>query len=219
MLDLDADIPAIAHQLGADPILAPAVAALPGLRVIGSWDTFELAVRTVLGQQISVAAATTLAGRLALAYGEPFLLPNPFADSTLRVIFPRPAVVAEADLSGLGITASRARTISALATAVAADPLFLQPSTDLAVDIERLCRLPGIGEWTAQYIAMRGFRAPDAFPASDLGLLKAMEHVERPMTKTRLLQVAEAWRPWRAYAAVYLWTAQPELLSGREATP
>jgi AraC family transcriptional regulator of adaptative response / DNA-3-methyladenine glycosylase II len=207
IFDLDCDVGAMIGQLGRDRYLAGAVAALPGLRVLGTWDAFELAVRTILGQQISVAAATTLAGRLAAAFGEPFAGDPAWAEAGLRFVFPRPEVLAEADLTGLGITRARAAWIGALASTVAADPAVLQPADSLAATVERLCRLPGIGEWTAQYIAMRAFHEPDAFPASDLGILRALERVEQPMTKKRILALAEAWRPWRAYAAIYLWTA------------
>ncbi|MBA3470657.1 MAG: DNA-3-methyladenine glycosylase 2 family protein [Herpetosiphonaceae bacterium] len=207
IFDLDCDVGAMMAHLGRDRYLAAAVAALPGLRVLGTWDPFELAVRTILGQQISVAAATTLAGRLAAAFGKPFAGADPaWADAGLRWIFPRPEVLAAADLSGLGITRSRASWIGSLAAAAAADPSVLQPATSLQATVERLCRLPGIGAWTAEYIAMRAFHEPDAFPASDLGLLRALEKIERPMDAKRILALAEAWRPWRAYAAIYLWT-------------
>ncbi len=208
MFDLDCAVGAMMDHLGRDRYLAGAVAALPGLRVLGTWDPFELAVRTILGQQISVAAATTLAGRLAAAYGEPLAGPDSaWAEGGgLRTIFPRPEVLAEADLSGLGITRSRAGWIGALARAVAADPAVLQPSDSHQATVARLRELPGIGPWTAEYIAMRAFHAADAFPASDLGLLRALEKIEQPMNTRRILALAEAWRPWRAYAAIYLWT-------------
>lgn len=209
IFDLDCDVEAMMAQLGRDRYLAEAVAALPGLRVLGTWDPFELAVRTILGQQISVAAATTLAGRLAAAYGEPLAgLDLDWAEGAgLRWIFPRPEVLAEADLSGLGITRSRAGWIGGLSRAVVADPAVLRPADSHQATVARLCELPGIGPWTAEYIAMRAFHAADAFPASDLGLLRALEKIEQPMNTRRILALAEAWRPWRAYAAIYLWTS------------
>jgi len=206
LLDLDADPRAIGARLSADPRLAPRVAARPGLRVPGAWDPFELAVRAILGQQITVAAATRLAGRLVAAHGEPMALRDELA-AGLGFAFPRPARLAGADLARLGMPRARAAAISALAAAVAADERLLDLPAGLEPAIARLRRLPGIGEWTAQYIAMRALREPDAFPAADVGLLRAMATRAGRPTPARLLARAEAWRPWRAYAALHLWTA------------
>jgi AraC family transcriptional regulator of adaptative response / DNA-3-methyladenine glycosylase II len=205
VFDLGADPSAIGAHLAADPRLAPRVAARPGLRVPGAWDGFELAVRAVLGQQVTVAAARTLAARLVAAHGEPLAAD---AEPGLTAVFPAPARLAAADLAPLGLPRARASALSALAAAAAADPALLQPAGDLAAKVACLRALPGVGEWTAQYVALRALREPDAFPAADVGLLRAMADVDgtRP-TPAALLARAEAWRPWRAYAAQHLWTA------------
>ena len=208
VFDLAADAGSIAAQLAEDPGLAPLVAARPGLRVPGAWDGFELAVRAVLGQQISVTAARRLAGKLVAAHGEPL---TPTADGDvpgLTAVFPGPERLAAADLASLGMPRARARSLSALAASAAGDARLFDPDQDLDTGVARLRVLPGIGEWTAQYIAMRALREPDAFPAADIGLMRAMTAVDgtRP-TPAALLTRAEAWRPWRAYAAQHLWTA------------
>ncbi len=205
LFDLDANPTVIDAHLAADPVLAGSVRAHPGLRVPGAWDMFELAVRAVLGQQISVRGATTLAGRLAARYGEP--LETPFA--YLQRLAPTPATLAladENDLAALGMFGAKARTIRDLAAAAVRGELnFGLTTTDRDV-IERLCRIHGIGEWTAQYVAMRALRFPDAFPAADLGLRKALaDSTGKLPSETALLTRASAWRPWRAYAAVHLW--------------
>ena len=208
VFDLGADVSAIAAQLAEDPWLAPLVAARPGLRVPGGWDGFELAVRAILGQQITVVAARQLAGKLVAAYGEPIALPAEDVASGLTSIFPRPQRLATANLARLGMPRSRATALSALAAAAAADARLFHPNEDLDSAVARLRALPGIGEWTAQYVAMRALREPDAFPAADIGLLRAMTGREgaRP-SPAELITRAEAWRPWRAYAAQHLWTA------------
>ncbi len=210
VFDLDADPEAVAAHLAHDPLLAPLVTARPGLRVPGAWDAFELAVRAVLGQQVSVAAATTLAGRLASQHGE--LPPAGVSLSGLTRLFPRPAALAGADLQGIGLPRARAAAVSALAAAVAAEPALLHPWGELEATAQRLAALPGIGPWTAQYIALRALREPDAFPASDLGLLRAAAGPDgvRP-SPAALLARAEAWRPWRAYAAMHLWASEPAM--------
>ncbi|MDR3439381.1 AlkA N-terminal domain-containing protein [Telmatospirillum sp.] len=201
LFDLDADIAVIDAHLAADPRLAERVRQRPGLRVPGAWDAFELAVRAILGQQVSVAAATTFAGRLAGAFGRP--LPQPAAAVTR--LFPQASVIAEADLTGIGLTRSRAQALQSLARSLGTDPALLTGGDSLDDTVARLGRLPGIGPWTAHYIAMRALREPDAFPAADLGLLRAMETADGRPTPKALLQMAEAWRPWRAYAALRLW--------------
>jgi AraC family transcriptional regulator of adaptative response / DNA-3-methyladenine glycosylase II len=208
VFDLAADPAAIAQHLRSDPALARLVEARPGLRVPGAWDGFELAVRAILGQQITVTAATKLAGKLVRAFGEA-LPPGLTADPGLTHVFPTPARLAAADIAALGMPAARARSLGALAAAVAADPRLFGPRQSLEAAVERLRALPGIGEWTAQYIAMRELREPDAFPAADIGLARAMADGEgtRP-TPAALLARAERWRPWRAYAAVHLWSSQ-----------
>jgi AraC family transcriptional regulator of adaptative response / DNA-3-methyladenine glycosylase II len=209
VFDLTADPAAIAGHLSRDPALAPRVAARPGLRVPGAWDGFELAVRAILGQQISVAAATLLAGRIVRQWGEP--LPTALAGVVrgLTHVFPTAERMAAVDLSVLPMPRARSSSLKTLAVAVAADPTLFEGRGDLAAAIARLKALPGIGEWTAQYIAMRQLREPDAFPVGDIGLLRAMAGPDGRRPTTQALQArAEAWRPWRAYAALHLWTAE-----------
>jgi AraC family transcriptional regulator, regulatory protein of adaptative response / DNA-3-methyladenine glycosylase II len=209
LFDLNAPVDEISTHLQKDDLLQPLVAQNPGLRVPGHWDSFELAVRAILGQQVSVAAATTMAGRLVEAYGEPLQISEP---TTLQRVYPRPEILATAELTGIGLTRPKAKAIAALATKVAEDPRFLTQFQSLDDAVEQLCQLPGIGEWTAQYIAMRSLREPDAFPASDLGLLRAMARLGEQVTPMELLNIAEAWRPWRAYGAMHLWTFDATLI-------
>jgi AraC family transcriptional regulator of adaptative response / DNA-3-methyladenine glycosylase II len=206
VFDLAADPRAICTQLAKDPVLAPLVAARPGLRVPGAWDGFELAVRAVLGQQITVAAAVGLAGKLVARYGLP--LAAGLETKGLTHVFPRPQRLASAPLAALGMPRLRAATLTSLAAAVAEDPNVLGGGRNITECVAQLRALPGIGEWTAQYIAMRELREPDAFPAGDIGLLRALADADgkRP-TSRELLARAEEWRPWRAYAAQHLWAA------------
>ena len=174
----------------------------PGLRVPGAFDGFELAVRAILGQQVAVSAARTVAGRFAAAFGEP--LETPFA--SLHRIFPAAERVAELPygrIARLGMPGARARSLLALARAVAGGELDLMPNADIDATLEKLRAMPGVGEWTAQYIAMRSLAWPDAFPHADLGVMKALG--ER--NARRVLAAAEAWRPWRAYAVMHLWNS------------
>ncbi|MBV9509019.1 MAG: helix-turn-helix domain-containing protein, partial [Caulobacteraceae bacterium] len=173
VFDLSADPQMIADHLSRDPLLQPLLAARPGLRSPGAWDGFELGVRAILGQQISLSAAAMLAGRLAGAYGEPLPEPAP-GFPTLARAFPTPQALAAADLSGLPMPRARSASLAALAAAAANDADLFAPGAGLEQAIAKLRRLPGVGEWTAQYIAMRQLREPDAFPAQDLGLLRAM---------------------------------------------
>ena len=193
LFDLDADPAAVDETLGADPRLAPSVRQHPGLRVPGAVDGFELLVRAVLGQQVSVAAARTFAGRLVERCGRAL----PTARGSLTAAFPDAPAVAGADLDGLGLTGARTRTLRAAAEAVAEGRLVIDPVADRAEVRARLLELPGIGEWTADYVAMRALGDPDAFPTTDLVLRRALAG-EDP---TR----ADRWRPWRAYAAMHLW--------------
>lgn len=204
VFDLAADPMGINAHLGEDPLLAPLVAARPGLRVPGAWDGFELAVRAILGQQITVAAARRLAGKLVAAYGDP--LPEAWRAPGLDLTFPRPERLAEADIAALGMPGARGRALSSLAGAVAADPHLFGPRASLEEAVARLRALPGIGEWTAQYIAIRELREPDAFPAADVALMRALVPIGAPRpSAAELLARAERWRPWRAYAALHLW--------------
>jgi AraC family transcriptional regulator of adaptative response / DNA-3-methyladenine glycosylase II len=201
LFDVDADPEAIATVLGADPLLAPLVRARPGLRVPGSVDAEEIALRAVLGQQVSVARATALASRLTEQLGVPLPLPRHGVDRT----FPAAAAVAEADLEGLGVTAERAATLRRLAQAIAAGEIDLSTAADGAQTARRLLSIRGIGPWTATYIAMRGLRDPDAFPAGDLGLRRAFAETGGGDAADTLVARAERWRPWRAYATAHLW--------------
>jgi AraC family transcriptional regulator of adaptative response / DNA-3-methyladenine glycosylase II len=206
VFDLATDPQLICAHLSQDELLAPLVAARPGLRVPGGWDGFELAMRAILGQQITVPAASGLAGKLVRAYGTP--LSESFASTVegLTHVFPRPERLIGTDLGALGMPSSRARALSSLAAAVAADPAIFGPSRGLEEAIAKLRSLSGIGEWTAQYIAMRELREPDAFPAADIGLMRALAGPDgRRPTPAELLARAQGWRPWRAYAALHLW--------------
>lgn len=207
LFDLAADPNEISGHLGRDARLRPLVEAQPGVRVPGAWDGFELAVRAVLGQQVSVKGATTIAGRIAAAFGEPLpAAARVEGMERLTTLFPTPAALAEADLSAVGLPGARARTIASLAAAVARGEIVFETGRGLEETIRRLCALPGVGEWTAQYIAMRALGEPDAFPACDLGLRKALAEADELASEAHVLRIAEAWRPWRAYGAMYLWT-------------
>lgn len=204
VFDVHADTGAIAAHLARDPLLAPLVAARPGLRIPGAWDPFELAVRAVLGQQVSVEAARRLAGRLLALCGEP--LPAALAGDGVEHAFPTPERLAAADLAPLPMPGARKAALLALARAAADDPGLLAGGAGLDATVARLRAVRGIGDWTAQYIALRGLGERDAFPASDVGLLRGLAGAGgvRPRA-SELLQRAERWRPWRAYAAQHLW--------------
>jgi AraC family transcriptional regulator of adaptative response / DNA-3-methyladenine glycosylase II len=209
LFDLDARPEVIAECLGRDALLAPRVQALPGLRVLGAFDAFEMTVRAILGQQVSVRAATTLAGRLVARFGEP--VETPHEDGSR--LFPSAATLAAAtedDVASLGLPGARARSLLAVARAVAEGSVRLESHVDVDATMAALQELPGIGEWTAHYIAMRALRWPDAFPASDLGIRKALGGV----TAKEALARAESWRPWRAYATIHLWTSLSEGAGG-----
>lgn len=209
MFDLNASAALISTYLGGDPLLKPIVRRLPGLRIPGAWDPFELAVRAVLGQQVSVKGASTLASRLIANYGAR-LAENEIdpAAPGLDRLFPEAGVLARADLTEIGLTKARAQALRTLAKAYRDQAELFADTADLDAFVARLTALPGIGEWTAQYIAMRALRHPDAFPASDLGLLRAAAALGKPMSAKQLAYYAERWRPWRAYAAMYLWTSE-----------
>jgi AraC family transcriptional regulator, regulatory protein of adaptative response / DNA-3-methyladenine glycosylase II len=210
VFDLSADPTLIGAHLAQDPALAPLITARPGLRAPGAWDGFELAVRAILGQQITVSAARNLAAKLVEAYGEPIDDPAAAALGLTRV-FPGPDKLVAQDIAlTLGMPRARGAAIEALARTVCADPTIFTPRADLASAIAALKALPGVGEWTAQYIALRELREPDAFPQADIGLMRAMADGEgvRP-TADQLLARSEAWKPWRAYAAQHLWAADP----------
>ncbi len=204
MFDLSADPKVINRQLATDPLMARLVAARPGLRVPGTWDGLELAIRAVLGQQITVVAAIKLAGKLVAQYGTPLVTPH----AGVTHVFPAAEVLAAADLASLGMPKSRGRTLSVVAQALLDDPQVFQPKASLKEGVARLVALPGIGDWTAQYIAMRQMREQDAFASGDIGLINALAALEGgPVSPRQLLARAEAWRPLRAYAAQHLWTS------------
>ncbi|MGH2749916.1 MAG: AlkA N-terminal domain-containing protein [Actinomycetota bacterium] len=203
LLDLDADPFAVDRQLEGDSLLAPLVARAPGMRVPGTADPAEHAIRAVIGQQISVAGARTIAGRLVARYGKPLTAPH----GALTHVFPEPAALADADPSDLPMPAARRRAVMTLASALASGELCLDPGADRLEAHRRLVALPGIGPWTASYIGMRALGDPDAFPASDLGVRRALERLGDPIAPRDVLVGAERWRPWRAYATHYLWSS------------
>jgi len=203
--DLGADVDAIGTHLARDPLLAPLVAARPGLRVPGGWDGFELAVRATLGQQVSVEAGRHLAGQLARLCGTR-ISPTESGESALTLIFPSAELVLAADMASLGMPNSRKQTLVALARAALTDPQLFQPQDTVEHTVARLRKIRGVGDWTAHIIALRASREPDAFPSSDVALLRAAagRNGVRPSSE-ELLARAEHWRPWRAYAAQHLW--------------
>ena len=196
MFDLNADWSAIAQCLGADSLLRKRIDMEPGLRVPGCWDGFELATRAILGQQITTKGATTFAGRIAKSFGQSFS-----GAENLTHLFPSAAVLTDADLTVVGLTQKRAQTIRTLARAVCNGKISFERIVGADTFMAQLAEIPGIGSWTAQYIAMRALREPDAFPSADVGLL----HVLGLKNSSELEKRAETWRPWRSYAAIYLW--------------
>jgi AraC family transcriptional regulator of adaptative response / DNA-3-methyladenine glycosylase II len=201
MLDLDADPVAIDERLARDPRLAALVAAAPGRRVPGSPDPAEFAVRAVLGQQVSTAAARTHAGRLVAAHGDTIEDPG----GGLTHLFPDPAALAALDPAALAMPASRRTTLCALVAALASGELDLGPSVSRDEARRGLAALPGFGPWTIEMIAMRALGDPDAFPGTDLGVVKAARELGLPSTPAALVAASAAWRPWRAYAVQHLW--------------
>ena len=202
MFDLDADPATIAATLSASPTLRPLLRRRPGLRLPSAWDGFELAVRAVLGQQVSVAAARTLATRIAHRFGTE--LETPPAPG-LTHLFPGADALADADLAGIGLTRARADTVRGIARALLDGRVDFRPERTLQDFVEQWTTLPGIGAWTAHYIAMRALGHPDTFPADDLVLRRAVAVDGNPPTARALTAQAEAWRPWRAYAVIHLW--------------
>jgi AraC family transcriptional regulator of adaptative response / DNA-3-methyladenine glycosylase II len=204
VFDLDADTEAIAAHLSRDRALAPVVCRQPGLRTPSGWDAFEVAIRAILGQQISVIAARGLAAKLVALCGSPISL----GDATLTHAFPTAKQLAAADLRAIGMPAARRAALTSLARAAVAQPNLFEAANTLEESIARLRSIPGIGEWTAQYIALRGLHHPDAFPASDIGILRNARHLFGNMlSPAQLLARSERWRPWRGYAAQHLWSA------------
>ena len=212
LLDLDSDPHAVGEVLGADPLLGPLVRSAPGRRVAGQVDAHELAVRAVLGQQVSLSGAATLAARLVADHGEMVARPIGTVTST----FPSAQTLAAVDPDKLAMPKTRRRALVGLAAALARGDLVLDRGADREAARARLLALPGIGPWTAEYIAMRALRDPDAFPSTDLGVRHGLERLGQdgsPMTAERLAQM---WRPYRAYAVQHLWTipaAQPATIA------
>ena len=205
LLDLDADPVAILEALGDDPLVGPLVTAHPGRRVPGAADGFELAVRAVIGQQVSVAGARTVAGRLVAAAGE--VLPD--ATQGITHLFPTPAALielAERAPAIFAMPAGRRRALVALADAVERGTVAIDPGADPHELRSSLVALPGIGPWTAEYVAMRALRDPDAFMPTDLGILRAARELGLPADSKHLARLTDAWRPWRSYAMAHLWS-------------
>lgn len=207
MFDLDADPVTVAARFAPCPIVGPLITRQPGLRLPGGWDGFEVAIRAVLGQQVSVAAATTIARRLVDRHGQR-VSPHP-GPSALHSLFPTPEQLACLPLQpliDLGLPSRRAQTIRTVAQAVASGQVGFEAEQSLDTFITRWTALPGIGDWTAQYIALRGWLHPDAFPAGDL-ILRRQAGGGGPISEKALRELAEAWRPWRGYAVIHLWRA------------
>src|SRR5262245_47525213 len=204
LFDLSADPLLISEHLRRSPILRRRVEDSPGLRVPGAWDDFDLAVRAVLGQQISVKGAATLAGRLTKTFGRPL---EGHGIAGLTHLFPRPQALVDTELSQIGIPKARAMTIGTLARQIHRGELVLDASQSLDDVVENLCAIPGIGPWTANYLAMRALGETDAFPADDLWLRRALSNGNGLLSTAQMTETAEAWRPWRAYAAMHLWAS------------
>jgi len=201
MFDVDADPIAINAHLRRDALLKPLVRRWPGQRLPNAWDGFELAVRAILGQQVSVAAARTLAARIAAQHGTRF---DEGESIGLTALFPTPEMLADAPLEKIGVMRARADAIRTLSRAIADGRVHFRPEQTLAAFEESLVALPGIGPWTAHYVAMRALGQPDAFPAADLILRRAAGQ-GRTLSTRELEQLSEDWRPWRAYAVMLLW--------------
>jgi AraC family transcriptional regulator of adaptative response / DNA-3-methyladenine glycosylase II len=202
MFDLDANPQSIGEALQASRLLTPLWRKRPGLRLPGGGDGVEIAVRALLGQQVSVAAARTLATRIVQRYGTP-VATSPLPG--LERLFPSPEALADADLGTLGLTSARAATVRGVARALLDGRIDFRHEQPLETFVERWVALPGIGEWTAHYMAMRALSHPDAFPAADL-ILRRAAGGDGPALGTRALtMLAEDWRPWRAYAVMHLW--------------
>jgi len=202
MLDLDANPLALGAFFGEDPLLGPVWLRHPGLRVPVGWDAFEFAVRAIVGQLVSVGVATKLVGKIVEAFAENLSLPAP---KDIEKLFPSPACLQGADMRPCGLTRNKATAIVALAQAEVSGTVDLETASDLDTFIQRCTALRGIGEWTAQTIAMRGLGDADAFPASDLGIVKALSAAGQPFKPAHIRKMAERWRPWRSYAAMLLW--------------
>lgn len=235
MFDVGVNVAAVEAHLARSHVLSPLFAeGLPsdspsshstkaqskaqsnrGLRIPGAWDPFELSVRAIVGQQVSVAAATTVFNRIVTTYGEPLAAPG--KPTVLEKVFPQPQVLADADLTLLGLVRAKAKAISHLAQVVSTQPNFFNQMTTLDGAVKTLCELPGIGPWTAHYIAMRALNEPDALPPGDLALHRAAKQLGYSVTKKEFEQMAEDWRPWRGYGAMYLWQFDAQMQASQVA--
>jgi AraC family transcriptional regulator of adaptative response / DNA-3-methyladenine glycosylase II len=221
LLDLDADPTAITERLSADPVIGPLAQACPGRRSPGHVDGSELALRAVLGQQVSVAAARTLGARLTASYGKPLAAPR----EGLTHLFPDAEMIAGADPAALPMPRARATALTGLAAAVAAEDVTLHPGADWEQSTNRLLALPGIGPWTASYIRMRALSDPDVFLPTDVGVIRALRSLRAPgaagtgATGAGASNLAEAWRPWRSYALHHLWATLEQPLPEEAPTP
>ena len=200
VFDLDADLRTVLATLGQEPLLARGIAERPGLRIPGGWDGFEVAARAVLGQQVSVAAATTLARRLVDRFGEHL----PGMPEGLDRQFPAPATLLDAPLESIGLPRTRAATLRAIARACAEQRLDFSRAQTLESFVQKATALPGIGPWTAHYMALRAMGLPDAFPAGDLVLQQVLGEGQR-LSERETERRSQLWRPWRAYAVLHLW--------------
>lgn len=210
MFDMAADPAVISQHLAADPLLAPLIAARPGLRVPGGWDGFEVLVRAILGQQVTVRQAVSLVNRIARDHGRPCDLPAA-QELGLDRLFPEAAELAAADLSGLPVPRSRIATLSAAAQAVAKDPAIVAPARTAQESLARLTALPGIGPWTAGYLAFRAHGEPDIFLPSDAGMLQAFERLTGSRPSPREADsLSRRWSPWRSYGLMHLWASLAE---------
>ena len=204
MFDLDANMAAIHKVFAADPLLGQLVNNRPGLRLPGAWDPFEVAIRAVVGQQISVKGARTVIGRIVAKAGPQI---GVHGASNLTHYFPIAKELDATELGHIGMPAKRAATIKTIARHAASGDISLRTEVPMEAFLKQLTRIPGIGDWTAQYIAMRALGEPDAFPAADLGIARALQQGDKRPTPKQIIERAENWRPWRSYAAVYLWHA------------
>jgi 3-methyladenine DNA glycosylase/8-oxoguanine DNA glycosylase len=204
MFDLDANPRAIHQTLIRDTLLAERIRKSPGLRLPGSWDPFETAVRAIVGQQISVKGAVTQLGRIARNAGVPY---GGNGNPHLTWLFPDAADMAAADMASIGMPQKRKETLRQIARQIVSGSLQLDTAGELSRFVVSMTSIPGIGEWTANYVAMRALGEPDAFPASDLGIMKALQERDIRPTVKQVTSRAEAWRPWRAYAAIHLWNS------------
>ena len=213
IFDLDAPVADVADVLMRDPLLKKRIRNHPGIRVPGAWDGFELTVRAILGQQVSVKAATTISGRIAVRYGENVeeRIGVSVRATGISHLFPTPEKLMRARFNNIGLVSARAETIRRVARAIVDGELSFDPAQEPEAFCESLTSLRGIGDWTAQYVAMRALKNPDAFPASDLGLLRAFDCEGQGRIRPKALEaMSESWRPWRAYAALLLWSTSPD---------